>query len=80
MRVFLQTSITPEIQVYDTATGNSGIGGDSWIADILSPVVIIRDDNGNIAYMYGQQSASAFLGPVLFALGLIGALFMLRKM
>jgi hypothetical protein len=59
MKVFLKTSLSPEMELYDTS-GAGAIGGEgSIIQSILNPVVIVRDNEGNDLYVYGQYQASS---------------------
>jgi len=64
MRVYLKTSITPEIQVYDSKAEP----GPSLIRDFLSPVIVIKDDQDNVQYVYGEYKAS-MLGPMILLIG-----------
>lgn len=71
MRIYLKTSLTPEIELYDIRNP-VGIGGGTWVQDLLSPVVIVRDDDGSDLYVYGNYQASS-LGAFL----ILGVAFLL---
>lgn len=74
MKAYLDTSITGEVKVYDSEQTEPGL-----ISRILAPVIIIRDDNGNELFTYGEPSAGINIGAVLvFLLALVLAFKMIR--
>lgn len=71
MKVYLKTSLTPEMMLYDSKEPVSSSG---FVMDLLSPVVFVADDDGKILYTYGEYTASNAASYVILAV-IIGAVF-----
>jgi hypothetical protein len=73
MKVYVQTTLTPQMKVYDTSTPTDASSEDSGIGktirNMLKPVVQVTDDNDTILYKSGD-----FYEPVVsyILLGLFG--------
>lgn len=74
MRAYLETTVTPRMKVYDSKAPASG-----FLADLLSPVISITDDDDKLLYVYGEYKESSFGLYVISAACVAFILFLIKK-
>ena len=77
MKVYLDTTISPSMKVYDTTepTGE----GPSILRNIIQPQVRITDDEDRQLFVYGENPANYLPWMGLFVLGVLVLIKYIRK-
>lgn len=83
MKIYLQTTISPILAVYDSAApaaaAESKTDWKGLIKKILRPVVVVTDDRGRILYKTGDFYSQALFYTITAAAALV-LFFVLRRL
>ena len=74
MKVYLQTNLTPSIEIYDTEQSQSEWG---FLRKLFAPQIVITDNQGNVLYSFGDEPKNYFPIVLVIASGLL-ALWVLK--
>lgn len=73
MKFYLKTILTPEVEIFDTDQPEKS----SWLQSLLKPQIVVRNEQGEILYVYGQGGGN-LLPFFVLALAIITALKIVR--